>query len=126
MPIPFVEKAGTYIDKLGEIFIQGTKSVIDPGTDGGFMRIEHMTPRMKLYLCPMVVVSCPHGTNDCKVIHLLTNIGEPVTDRRSAFTVLFVTNLERVKFVSLFPICISHHHDTLVCEFLGIQNACVW
>ena len=126
MPIPFIEEPGAYIDKLGQIIIEGAESVIDPCTDGGFMGIEHMTPRMKLYLCTVVIVGGPHGTNDRKVIHLLANIGEPVTDCCSAFTVLFVTNLERIKFVSLFPICISNHDDALVCEFLGIQNACVW
>ena len=122
MTVPFIEKTGSNIDELREIIVKRTEAVGDPCTDGGFVRIKHMSPRMKLDLCPVVVVSGPHRANNGQVIHLLANMWEPVTDHCSAFTILFVASLQRVKFITLLSIGITYHHDPLVFEFFRIKN----
>jgi hypothetical protein len=86
------------------------------------MWVEHVTPGMKLDLCSMIVIGCPHRSDDGEIVDLFSDIRKPVAYSGSTLPVLFVSDLERVEFVSLLSIGIAYHHDPLVGELFRIKN----
>ena len=91
--VPNIKKPRTNVDELGQILIQRAQSVMNPRTNGRHSLIQHVSSRVELDLCSMIVIGCPHRSDYGTLINHATDIGKPVTNWYSTFPVFLESDL---------------------------------
>ena len=61
----------------------------------------------------MIVVCCPHRSDDRNIIDARANVRKPVTHGCTALPIPFETDLQRIEFVALLAVRIVDHQECL-------------
>ena len=81
--------------ELGEILVERPEAVVDPGSDGWELPLQHMATRVELQLGAVVVVRGPHGPHHGDVIDAVAHVWPPVADLQSAVSAPTMSHLHR-------------------------------
>ena len=80
-------------DKLWQVVVQRTETIVRPGSDRGEESIETVSSRVKLKLSVVIAGRRPHRANDRHVVNALGKVRQPIADLDTAFAVFAITDL---------------------------------
>ena len=95
-------------NKLRQIIVQTAQPIMNPRPQRRKLAVQHVAPRVKLSLCPMVAVGRVHRSYDGQTIDMLGNLRKPVADLNAALPMLFKAHLQRIQRVPLVAIGVRH------------------
>src|SRR5436190_24376077 len=76
---------------------------MNPRPDRREQAIEHLAAGMKLILRGVIIVGCPHGTDEREIVDHFAHVRPPVRHLNAEVAVLAITDLERENFELYFP-----------------------
>ena len=81
-----------------------------------------MATGVKLGLCAVIIVGGPHRTDHGQVVGTTADVGHPIAHFDAGLAILSITDLQRVKFVSLLAVGVVDHRDAGELQFFGILH----
>ncbi len=111
---------------LRQIVVQGSETVVHPGTQVGKITVVEMSARMELCLSPVITVSGPHRTHDSQFVHVSADVWKPVAYLNPAVTVWAEPHLQSVQLVPLIAVRIRNRHsfDGQLFGVLSVSERC--
>jgi len=82
-------------DEAGQIVVQRSQAIVNPGAERGKLTLEHVAPGVKLQLRAVVVVGCPDRADHGQVVGTGTQVREPAADFQSALAAFLESHLHR-------------------------------
>jgi len=112
-------------DKLRQVVIQRSQSVMHPRAERRIFAVEHVATGMKLRLRSVIVVGRVHRSNHCNIINAVSNMGHPVAQFDPAVAKFAEADLQRIEPVTLLSVGVVDDGHSRQFQFLRILSVLV-